>query len=787
MNIIEKIAVAFLSGKVIRKLFPFLCFQRILDYMPDAFIIIDRRGIVTDVNKACCDLLGYTKKEIIGQSASMFFVRKTNENGVCLYPTKNDDEVYLGRILDELVLNGYVNDLEVVFVTKDCRRIPMLFNAVVMRDLRGEITGVLGLARDISRITRYTEKLQLIRDLTFISFKDTGLKEVLGQLFVPVQKFFRIERAAVYLNKGDYLESIFISGYSGPPVVVNQGKGITGYVARTLRTYYTNNVDTDPYFDRIIDEKTGCKTINMLARPLITDEGGSPSCVGVVEVFNKRDGFTDEDVKDFEEITELMRAVLTVQWQREELKKDIAAIKLISDISGKAAEPLLVSGFMPYLCETLGRYLNLRGVFVHLPTDKSGKFLECKYTWTLPSQEGEMNAWIIPIPREEEDTSCDFIRRLRSGGMVYLHREDNPCKNISSDIYCYSIKEKEEALLCGVPKSARTRLINGLPLLMVPLFVKKEFSGFVVLAGCPEFYKMEQAERLRQISIIRSVSVLVSLVLEREKDVIEKENLMAQSADQARMASVGELAAGLAHEIGNPLQTILGNAELLKMSYPGNEELKAIIEAARQARATIENLLDFTRSKKDNDISVTDINEVIDKTLSLFGKQLKLSNIKVVKNFDRNLPAVLVSAPQISQVFMNIITNARHAMEEYANGGTLTISTYVKRLRKEQLAGGGIAGIIPDENNVASSEADVMTYVVAEFKDTGKGIKQELIPRMVEPFFTTRKGGTGLGLSVSYGIIKRYGGKLLIHSEGEGKGLEIRILLPTSQRETPEK
>jgi len=76
---------------------------------------------------------------------------------------------------------------------------------------------------------------------------------------------------------------------------------------------------------------------------------------------------------------------------------------------------------------------------------------------------------------------------------------------------------------------------------------------------------------------------------------------------------------------------------------------------------------------------------------------------------------------------------------------------------------------------------------VAEFKDTGKGIKQELIPRMVEPFFTTRKGGTGLGLSVSYGIIKRYGGKLLIHSEGEGKGLEIRILLPTSQRETPEK
>lgn len=240
----------------------------------------------------------------------------------------------------------------------------------------------------------------------------------------------------------------------------------------------------------------------------------------------------------------------------------------------------------------------------------------------------------------------------------------------------------------------------------------------------------------------------------------EKENLNAQLVRSGHIASVGELAAGLAHEIGNSLQTIIGNAEIIRHTESG-EEVDSILSAARHAGTIIENLLGFARQSEMCFVPAS-IGDIVDKTLSLYGKQLKLSGIRIEKKF-ASLPPVLASPSHLSQVFINIIANARKAM---SHGGTLIIETRLER-NPPLFA-----------ENLSSDESASRDYAAVIFGDTGDGIDPAQIGRLFEPFFSMRKGGTGLGLSVSYGIIKQHGGRITAYSAGLGKGAEFKILLP---------
>ena len=244
------------------------------------------------------------------------------------------------------------------------------------------------------------------------------------------------------------------------------------------------------------------------------------------------------------------------------------------------------------------------------------------------------------------------------------------------------------------------------------------------------------------------------------RDLREIKQLQLQLIHQGRLASVGELAAGLAHEIGNPLQTILGNTELLLMETK-NEELEAIKNASLHCKKIIEGLLDFSRQQEMNFVP-EDINKLLEKTLSLYGKQLELKKIKVEKKFGE-LPKITVSPSHIEQVFLNMITNARKAMPK---GGTLTITTSCHaELDSASLK---IPKQVRDDN-----------FVVISFKDTGIGIPKENISKLFEPFFTTGKDGSGLGLSISYGIVKQHGGEIYVFSDGENKGAEFVVKLST--------
>ena len=237
------------------------------------------------------------------------------------------------------------------------------------------------------------------------------------------------------------------------------------------------------------------------------------------------------------------------------------------------------------------------------------------------------------------------------------------------------------------------------------------------------------------------------LILE---DITARVSLEQQLQHSEKMASVGLLAAGVAHEVNTPLTGISSYAQMLRQGLGGADPQAALLEKietqAFRASKIINSLLNFSRSGRAEFESMS-LNKVILDVLSLLEHQLERSRIKVRKELDQTLPAIRGNENRLQQVFFNLILNARDAMR---GGGWLTLVT-----RAEDGA------------------------VVAEVRDTGHGIKSENIKRIYDPFFTT-KGfgrGTGLGLSVTYGIVQEHGGAIFVDST-PGQGTAFSLTLP---------
>jgi len=242
----------------------------------------------------------------------------------------------------------------------------------------------------------------------------------------------------------------------------------------------------------------------------------------------------------------------------------------------------------------------------------------------------------------------------------------------------------------------------------------------------------------------------------KERDNKLKEYTNQQIMKSERLATLGQLAAGVAHEINNPLGGILMYTHLALEDLDKKDALranleKAITEATR-CKDIVKGLLDFARQTKPK-VEQSDVNKVLEGTLDLVKNQVLFHNVKIIRSFS-SLPTILIDAGQIQQVFTNIILNAAEAMEEK---GELTVVTKT------------------------SSDNE---YVEISFTDTGCGISPEDCEKVFDPFFTTKEvgHGTGLGLAVSHGIVARHKGTIEVKSE-PGKGSSFVIRLPLKRKE----
>jgi len=237
-----------------------------------------------------------------------------------------------------------------------------------------------------------------------------------------------------------------------------------------------------------------------------------------------------------------------------------------------------------------------------------------------------------------------------------------------------------------------------------------------------------------------------------------------------RLATLGMIAAGIAHEVKNPLVGISGAAQLMKSELRSRERsvnkegtsksqieyLDVILKEADRLNKVLEGILDFTRLKP-LEIKACNIHSILDHTLLLNEENARQSNIILTRSYDPSLPDVLGNRDQLVQVFLNIIRNAVEAMQ---SGGKLTLVTRMS-----------------DQFTSVQSDGKKLRLMVVKVNDTGRGIKQEHLNDIFTPFFTTKDKGVGLGLALSYQIIQEHLGTMRVESQ-ENEGTTFSIYLP---------
>lgn len=343
----------------------------------------------------------------------------------------------------------------------------------------------------------------------------------------------------------------------------------------------------------------------------------------------------------------------------------------------------------------------------------------------LNHQTNEYRSMVSPPSQEEVKypSSHPFIKRLESIGRT------------TELEHLIESGEEIEEIECWVERGWTVA---------TPIFMKERLLGFILLGKkrSQKDFTREELELLEAFSNQVALAISRALIY-RDMSLKDKQILQAE-----KMAAIGELAAGIAHEIRNPLGIITGSAETVRKhdDQKIREEMtRYILEESERINSLINTLLDFAKVKEPKLITC-DIREVLDKTLLLLSLQAKTLRVEIKREFPNEPLLVSIDPDQMRQAFTNLGINALEAMP---HGGILKVS----------ILGNG------------------RDRVMIRFSDTGVGIPEEVKGKIFDPFFTTKEGGTGLGLSIAHRIISQHGGDIFI--EGEiGKGSSFIISLP---------
>lgn len=317
----------------------------------------------------------------------------------------------------------------------------------------------------------------------------------------------------------------------------------------------------------------------------------------------------------------------------------------------------------------------------------------------------------------------------------------------------YPSKAEASVMIDGTVTST-PRFKSCTNFISAPLMVGKKKRGEVTVG----YRKLKSADPIilffkEEKQLIKTVAHEFALIVKHATAEEEKQKLQLQLQHVERLAFVGELTAGIAHELNEPLGRILGFAQLIKktggLNDQQNEDIERIIKASLYTREIIKKLMIFSRQMP-RQITAVNLNEIVENILYFIDARFTGREIDIRHHLDSHLPVIQADEVQMSQVLVNLITNGIHAMPE---GGELVIGTK----RKDKM-------------------------VSLTVRDNGEGMTSEVKKKIFEPFFTTKPvgQGTGLGLSVVQGIVIAHHGKIQVTSQ-PGKGTTMEVLLPLKQ------
>ncbi len=378
---------------------------------------------------------------------------------------------------------------------------------------------------------------------------------------------------------------------------------------------------------------------------------------------------------------------------------------------------------------------------------------------------------------------CDFLGLITLEGSelrLVATQPPLPCKGLvvprNSVLWETIRKQQEQVYLCVAGDG---KLLEELPvqelelkcLILDPLKVKQNIIGMLIIGTREKnVYSQNDLAFSRQLADQLAICVqnrrlyeeVVQAKREWEEAFRARVQMQAQLVQSAKLAAIGEMAAGVAHELNSPMTVIIGNAQMLQRElgpeHPSSQLLKDIVTCGLRCKKIIQNLLTFARQEPPV-VTPTDLNEVVERVLSLVKYQINRNGIVICTDLARDLPMVAANGQQLDQVLINLLLNARDALDG------------VEREEKH----------IHIRTGVRRGE-DGQQQVVVAVKDNGQGIPPENLDRLFDPFFTTKEAsrGTGLGLSVSLGIARAHGGTIEVESR-PGEGSTFTLVLPLEE------
>jgi two-component system NtrC family sensor kinase len=474
------------------------------------------------------------------------------------------------------------------------------------------------------------------------------------------------------------------------------GLGIVGQAVQRGQPLIVNDVEADPHFYSEFDQVTGFVTRSVLCVPLRMRD----QVIGVIELINKINGLFDE--RDLELVSS-MAAAVAVAMENGRLFHDLSAA--YGDLESSRQEILASRDRLQALFDSI---------------------LDIIY-----AVDGEYR--IVALNAAMEQWLAEWRRDLPSA-----------VKGLSGSAVgqiCYQARYGREAPCegCQMAQALRTG-------------ARAQWTDYRRRSGgSREEWEMSAYP-------IQGWEGGAPLVIILARDVTEQRMLEDSLSQSEKLASLGQLAAGLAHEINNPLTAIVSNVQLLLMdTIPDDlnyESLDLIKQASERAVRVVRNLLDFARQEQ-YEFQATDLNATLRAALELLRQQFLIARVEVFEDLAPDLPPAMVSRDHLQGVWLNLLLNARDAFSQHAGAADERRVWVGSRLRDD-----------------GSLEVTI--------RDNGVGIPPERLHRIFEPFFTTKDPGkgTGLGLSTSYHIIKQHGGEIQADSE-VGVGTTLTVLLPT--------
>ncbi len=584
---------------------------------------------------------------------------------------------------------------------------------------------------------QHSARLISLNAISSAAVSSLELDEVLHQILVLTCQVLDAEEGSILLTDPD-TGGLFFAVTSNEEAAnlrgqrIAPGQGVAGWVVQQNQPTCVHNVRQDRRWYSGIDDITGFQTRSVCCAPL----RHLGKTTGVIEIVNKRYGrFYKEDLNLLESVSSITAAALE-------------NARLYTDTRARADELAALNEIGLALTSTLDPTTVVRAAL-----HQAKRMFHADQTFLLQ-----------PDPHTGE---LQAVQALIGGATIQLPVQMKQGEGIAG----WVLEHRQAVLIDNVQRDSRyssqtdTNLGETAQSLMAaPLLTPEYVNGVIeVVSQEPRIYSHADLRTLQALASTLAVALENARLYEESQTLLrEREEAQAQLVQAEKMAALGRLGASVAHEINNPLQAVQGcltlATEQLTQRDP-SDSLQRYLDIATQETERVANIVRRMRdfySPAGNQLHHVDLHAILESVLELTKEQLDHASITVKRDWSSDLPPIEVNADHLKQVFLDLTFNAIDAMPD---GGTLSIAT------------------APDQLNRDDTPAPAVRIT---FTDTGVGMPPEVVSRLFEPFFTTQQNKSGLGLSISYGIIQSHHGEITVEST-ENQGATFTILLPVKQ------